>query len=190
MYRCATVSQRELEALRRIGDIVRQGRVRRITADAIELDGGTVPATPGALYIDCTADGLERRPEAPVFAPGRITLQAIRTCQQVFSAALIAHVEAAFDDDAVRNEICKPVPHPDSDLDWLRFTIANDQNALRWNQDEGLRNWLANARLDFLGHIAPRPAESRARELMARQMGQMLAAQVARLERLVADAGG
>lgn len=55
------------------------------------LDDGAIPTTPNTVHIDCTADGLERRPQVqPVFTDGRITLQSVRTCQQVFSAALIA----------------------------------------------------------------------------------------------------
>ena len=42
----------------------------------------------------------------PVFAEDRITLQSVRTCQQVFSAAFIGHVEAAYDDEAHKNELC------------------------------------------------------------------------------------
>ena len=41
MYRCATVTQAELEQLRRISDIIRLGRVKRITVAEIQLDDGT-----------------------------------------------------------------------------------------------------------------------------------------------------
>ncbi|MBV9006058.1 MAG: hypothetical protein JO181_15460 [Solirubrobacterales bacterium] len=39
MYRGTMLSARELEALRRIGDVVRLGRVRRIEADRVVLVG-------------------------------------------------------------------------------------------------------------------------------------------------------
>lgn len=111
MYRCATVSHLELEQLRRIRDIVRMGHVQRIEPTTIVLDGGSVPATPTALYIDCTADGAPQRPAKPVFDADHLTLQAVRGCQQVFSAAFIAHVEFAYEDDAVKNELCTPRFH-------------------------------------------------------------------------------
>ena len=90
MYRCATVSLAELAQLRRIQDVVRLGRLRRIEESSMVLGAGTIDASPGTLYIDCSADGLERRPALPVFDGHRMTLQSVRTCQQVFSAALIA----------------------------------------------------------------------------------------------------
>ena len=156
MYRCATVTRAELEQLRSIKHIVRLGHVQRIESDAIVLDHGTVSATPSTLYIDCTADGLERRPPLAVFDRDRITLQTVRGCQQVFSAAFIGHVEASYEDDATKNELCAPVPHPDADVDWLRMTLAYNVNLLRWLDDRALMTWLDSARLDLLGHLRPR----------------------------------
>ena len=91
-----------------------------------------------ALYIDCTADGAEKRPATPIFDTGQITLQSVRGCQQIFSAALIAHVEAAYPDDQMKNQLCVPLPHPDTDLDWLRVALADYGNQLRWLDDPDL----------------------------------------------------
>jgi hypothetical protein len=148
MYRCATVTQAELDQLRRIPNIVRKGRVERIEADSIILTEGTEATSPAALYIDCTADGLERRPVLPVFEPRQITLQSVRTCQQVFSAAFIGHVEAAYEDETIKNELCTVVPHPDSHIDWLRTSLGNAMNQARWASDPQLQEWLVNSRLD------------------------------------------
>ena len=169
MYRCATVTLAELEQLRRITDVVRMGHLLRVDADKMVLDGGAVAMDGGALYIDCTANGAEKRPATPIFDTGRITLQSVRGCQQVFSAALIAHVEAAYPDDTVKNRLCVPLPHPDTDLDWLRITLADYGNQLRWLDDPDLTGWLSAARLDFLGHLmgnslAPASAKPRVRE--------------------------
>jgi hypothetical protein len=155
MYRCATVSHPELEQLRRINDIVRMGHVQSIEPSAIVLDGGSVPSAPSALYIDCTADGAPQRPASPIFEPDRITLQAVRGCQQVFSAAFIAHVEFAYDEDAVKNLLCAPIPHPDSDLDWLRLTQSDMSNFQRWLGDADLTDWLSSARLNLLADLLP-----------------------------------
>jgi hypothetical protein len=150
MYRCATVTLAELEQLRRISNVVRLGRVRRLHPDEIALDGGSIPTSPGTLHVDCTADGLERRPVVPVFAGDRLTLQSVRTCQQVFSAAFTAHVESAYEDDSLKNELCTVIPHPDSHLDWLRCSLANTLNDIRWAQDEDLARWLGASRLNVL----------------------------------------
>jgi hypothetical protein len=185
MYRCATVTKLELEQLRRIKSIVRMGHVERIDRDEIVLDQGPIPTNERTLHVDCTADGLERRPVLPVFAGNNITLQSVRTCQQVFSAAFIGHVEASYDDDQVKNELCGVVPHPDDDVDYLRTTLAAGRNAARWAQDEGLRAWLRHSRLDGFSRaddpVAPFDTE------LAQQMADTQKASVATLERLLAE---
>ena len=153
MYRCATVSRTELEALATVTDVVRMGRVQQIGADEIVLDEGAIATTPGTVHVDCTADGLERRPIVPVFDGDRITLQTVRTCQQVFSAAFIGHVEVAYDDEATKNELATVVPHPDTDEDWLRVTLGGLVNSGRWRADADLSAWLVGARLDAFSSI-------------------------------------
>jgi NAD(P)-binding Rossmann-like domain len=190
MYRCATVTLAELEQVRRITDVVRMGHLLRVDADEMVLDGGAVAMDGGALYIDCTADGTEKRPATPIFDTDRITLQSVRGCQQVFSAALIAHVEAAYPDDTVKNRLCVPLPHPDTDLDWLRITLADYGNQLRWLDDPDLTGWLSAARLDFLGHLmgnslAPASAKPRVRERVLRMTKSALSATAAKLDQLM-----
>ena len=155
MWRCATVTKAELEQLRKIHAIIRLGHVQRLESDRIMLDQGTAPTSPTTLHIDCTADGLERRPATPVFAGHSITLQSVRMCQQVFSAAFIGHIEAAYKEEALKNELCTPVPHPDTPLDYLRTTLGNLLNAGRWAQDAELQSWLEQSRLDFLNASDP-----------------------------------
>jgi hypothetical protein len=89
----------------------------------------------------------------PVFDGRQLTLQAVRTCQQVFSAAFIAHVELTGDDDSAKNSLCAPVPHPDSDIDWLRSTLAQAMNSIAWGADPDLQAWLSTARLDAFSSI-------------------------------------
>ena len=188
MYRCATVTPAELEQLRRIKGIVRMGRVRSIGVDEIILDNGTIPTAPDVLHIDCSADGLERRPSAPVFNGDRITLQSVRTCQQVFSAAFIGHVEASFTDEAEKNELCTPIPHPDSDIDWLRTTLANSLNGARWGTAPGLTAWLAGARLSIDIGLAGAPTPTQI-EIVGK-IGQHNAGAITNLQRLLAGVDG
>jgi hypothetical protein len=96
MYRCANVTKTELEQLQRIRDVVRMGRVERIEPGKVILADGEVTVDGSALYVDCSADGLEKRPPVTVFDGDWITLQSVRGCQQVFSSGLIAHVEAGY----------------------------------------------------------------------------------------------
>tara|TARA_B100001250_G_scaffold414382_1_gene452397 strand:+ start:655 stop:2058 length:1404 start_codon:yes stop_codon:yes gene_type:complete len=156
MYRCCTVTTSELDQLRQIQNVIRLGRVRRIGTESIELEGGEVPTTPGTVHIDCTSDGLTKRPVKPVFEGDRITLQTVRTCQQAFSAALVAHVEATESDEVIKNEVCAVVPHPDDTLDWVRTTLQNTVNSIKWNSKPSLKEWLIDARLDGFGRVRGR----------------------------------
>lgn len=153
MYHCATISTGEVEQLRRIKNVLRLGRVQRIDDDELVLADGTVPARADSLYIDCTASAVEFRPAVPVFDDDRITLQMLRVCQPAFSAALAAHVEAAYDSDADKNRICSVIPLPNFDVDWMEVTIANMTNQYNWSRDKELRAWITNCRLDGFGAI-------------------------------------
>lgn len=158
MFRCASVSLVELDALRKISNVVRLGRVRHIGADEVTLEGGRFTPAPDTLYVDCTADGLEKRPAVPVFGGNNtITLQAVRACQQVFSAAFIAHVEAAYGSggEALKNELCRPIPHPTVPIDWLVTRVHDYTDMMRWYGEPELGAWLAQARLDWFGKWAP-----------------------------------
>ena len=170
MYRCATVTQTELQQLRRIRDIVRLGRVDRIEPGKVILAGGSIPVDGSALYVDCSADGLEKKPHQTVFDGDRITLQSVRGCQQVFSAGLIAHVEAAYHDDATRNRLCQAVPHPNTDLDWLTTTIAEQRNQIHWFEDADLMAWMCEARLDLMRHMYT-PLMDKSPEVRAKVFG-------------------
>lgn len=189
MYRCATVSEQEFEQLRRIEDVVRMGHVQRIEPTAIVLDEGSITSSPSALYIDCTADGAPERPAVPVFDGDRMTLQAVRGCQQVFSAAFIAHVEFAYQGDALKNELCPPIPHPDRDVDWLRLTHSDLRNFARWLDDPDLTDWLSSARLNLLAELLPPLSHKpRLRDRVVSMFQKKLNTASEQLEKLLSDA--
>ena len=148
MYHAAVVSEAELDALRTIDNVVRLGRVQRIERDRIVLTDGSVPADPGALYVDCSASAAELRPPVPVFAGDTITPQFVRPFQPTFSAAMIAWVEAHYDDDSAKNELCGVVPLPDAPLSWLTMQAAGMLNQYIWSQHPDLQRWVASSRLD------------------------------------------
>ncbi len=188
MYRCAILAHAELDQLRRIDNVVRMGHVQRIEPTTIVLDDGSVPSTPGALYIDCTSDGLPQRPATPVFDGDRITLQSVRGCQQVFSAAFIAHVEAVCGEDTVKNDLCVPIPHPDSDLDWLRLTDGDLRNQGRWLEDADLMDWLRSVRLNLLADLTPPLPDPQVRRRVVAGVQSGINAARAKLEKLLSTA--
>lgn len=185
MYRCAIVSEAELAQLRRIDDVVRMGHVTTVEPGRIVLDQGTVATQESSLYVDCTGDGLGKRPAIDVFEPGRITLQPVRSCQPAFSAAVIGHVEVTKGDDAVKNSYCGPVPHPKVPLDWLTMTIAFNDNQLRWFADAEMLAWLNGARLNVVSHLgsgtAPTPADMEPLATRLRTVNDKLAALMAQV---------
>ena len=156
MYRCATVTEAELEQLRRITNIVRGARVARVGATGIELVGRELACPPGTVYVDCTSDGLERLPVRPVFEHGRITLQALRPCQQVFSAGLVGRIET-LDDTGLdaKNELATVIPHPDTPMDFLTGTLAHIHNVGRWTARPEIAEWLVESRLSPTGGRPP-----------------------------------
>lgn len=155
MFRCATVSLAEYEQLKKIPNIIRKGRVISITADQVTLENGTYKPHEDTLYVDCSANALAKLAPVPIFNGNNITLQSVRYCQQVFSAAFIAHVETAYDDEKLKNHLCRAIPHPDEWIDFALVTLQSHLNALRWNAQPKTFAWLRQARLDWFGTFLP-----------------------------------
>lgn len=187
MYHCAIVSQRELEYLRRVEDVVR-GHIEHVEPDRVRLTAATIPAGP-SLYVDCTTQGLPRPPSVPVFDGDRITLQSVRSCQQVFSSAFIAHAETAYGDDDTRNALCVPIVHPDAPLDWLRHMSEDNAASMRWIRDPELMAWLGTARLNAARDLFPvfPPGKERVRD---KAMGALAVALTKANEQLATLMGG
>ena len=153
-YRCATVNNAEFAELKRIGDVERRGRIAKIEGVSIQMDQGTRTfdePLDEILFVDCTADGLAKRAPRPIFDRDRITLQSISMCQQVMSAAAIAAVELAEPDDARKNEMFRPVPHPVVPSDFLRCTQTTILNQERSARTLGL--WSFRKRLSAAHHM-------------------------------------
>ena len=149
MFRCAIVSEAELAELRRIRNVVRLGRVRSIGRERIVLEQGEITAAPGSVYLHCSSAGLPRGSAQPMFQAQRIVPQYVRRCSPCFSAAFVAHVEAAIhgDDDA-KNALCAAVRPPDVPLDWLRMHLLTARNQAQWSRHPQLRGWLRQSRLE------------------------------------------
>ena len=186
-YRCAVVSQGELAQLRRIEDIVRLGHVRSVEPTQILLDKGTVPAELDTLYVDCSASAIVMPPALPVFEGHRINLFMVRTCQPLFSAAVIAYLESHVTDVAEKNAMCAVVPSPERPIDWLRMWIVSLANGGRWRHHAGLSAWLMQCRLNafavFMRGVKPDDVD---RIALAQAMGAKSSAAAAKLSALLA----
>lgn len=184
MFRCATVSAHELERLRRITDVVRLGRVRRIELDRIVLDDGEVPTDPATVHVDCTAAGIRRTPPRRTFEPGRITVQPVRSCLPTFNAALTGYVEATRDDDAEKNRLCPPNPYPATAHDWLRTLAASMAASKAWNAAPDVLAWVSATRLNPLRGVEERSTDPRVAAALGRYVTSLKPA-VAALQRMV-----
>lgn len=187
VFHGAILSKAELAQLRRIRGIVRLGHVKAIDTGQIHLEQGSVPLDPGTLVVDCSAAGIPSVEAVPVWSGDRITPQWLRSFGTVFSAALIAHVEATVDDDEQKNALCTPIVPPTLATDWLRMLDVSMRNQQRWSRHPGLQQWLAGSRLNALfntvTHIGPDETEKIA--LMQRYR-QAIKPAVARLPELIA----
>lgn len=188
VYHGALLSEAELAELRRIRNVVRLGHVKSISTSRIELEHGTIPLAADELVVDCSAAGIPSRPAVPVWNGQRITPQWVRSFGTVFSAALIAHIEASFgDDEGAKNALCVPIVPPTLATDWLRMLALSMGNGQRWSRHAPLREWLAAARLNgifhAMTHVSPDDAEKMA--LIGRYQ-QAIKPGVAGLQKLMA----
>jgi hypothetical protein len=149
MYRMATVNATELDQLRQIERVVRQGRVRRLSTDRIVLDSGEIATTPHRLYVDCTADGIPTPVPRPVFGPRQITIQAIREGSPPFNAALVGYLAATRDDVGEQNSLAPANPYPTSDVDWIRTRHIGMVAQRRWNETPDVQEWMERSRLNI-----------------------------------------
>jgi len=147
MHRGAIISKLEVESLQTIQRVVRKGRVRRLEARRIVLDGGEEPAAPDEVYIDCTAAGVRPAARKPVFEPGRITLQYVTIGIMPWSAATVAAVEALKDDDAEKNRLCPPVVFSGDVADLTELAYAGMSGLAARFREPDLMAWNENCRL-------------------------------------------
>lgn len=162
MFHCATVSLLEFEALKEIKSVVRKGHVTSVTREEVTLEHGSYKPDPDTIYIDCSAGGIPKVPPVPVFRSRNITLQPVRYCQQTFSAALIAHVEATYEDEKLKNELSGPVPMPNEPIDFPLIMLQTNLNTIGWLKQPQTVSWLGRSRLNMLKSIIPDDPEQTA----------------------------
>ena len=188
MFHGATVSQDEAKLLRTIKNVVRLGRVQRIEQDQIILEQGNIPSSAKHIHIDCSARAVPVTESYKVFDDKLVTLQTVRSYQPVFSAAFVAHIEANYDDESIKNDLCSLVPLPNHDTDWLLGMAAQMKNQFRWSQEPGLRNWLITNRLDgFTALMTPNENTTPQQMMILGQLKEIVPKAAANLPKLLAQ---
>ncbi|MBL8341806.1 MAG: NAD(P)-binding protein [Rubrivivax sp.] len=167
MFRCALVSEGELQELRRVRHVVRAGHVRVLERDRIVLERGVLPLPAGHVVVHCAANGIPPRPAEPAFQGARLVLHYVRRCAPSFSAALLARLEVATLDDERRNAMSRAVPAPQVPADWLRTQLQEVHNELGWRSLPDLAEWLGSARLAGVSPLLARAAREGTPEIAA-----------------------
>ena len=191
MFHGATISQAELTALRQLKNIIRLGHVTKIEPNLITLKQGTVPTTPGTIHIDCSASALkDDLPWTLIFEGDVITPQMVRSYQPIFSASLIAHIEATFpDDDDIKNDLCGVVPLPNADIDYMKMTAANMMNQYKWSQNPDISDWLLTNRLDgFSKMVSKVSAEDTEKRAILKRLRNNAMPAAMKLQQFIAQA--
>lgn len=152
-FRAAILSAAERDNLRTITNVVRQGRVVRLTSDRIALERTTIRTDPDHVHVDCTATGLNQAPPRPVFTPDRITPQWLQWGVFCFSAALIGFVEVSGRNDEDKNRLCPPSPPLNEPADWAQAFHTSMRAQSRWRQEPDIATWTQHSRLNPLQGI-------------------------------------
>ena len=93
--RGGSMTKKEMEKIRQIRNIIREGRIDRIDSDAIIFkNGNKIPTDSSTLHIDCSIGGSTFPPvKEKVFTENQINLQMIQFPPSATSAAMIASIE-------------------------------------------------------------------------------------------------
>ncbi len=192
MFHYATISEGEVDLLRQIKNVIRQGRVsaiepgKMIFADCEE----TVPDD--ALFIDCTATAVpfsEDRVHGPQFRGDMITLQPLHVPLVTLSAAISAFLEVHFDDDETKNALGTPSPLTDTPNTYPLGMLINFMNRGAWSQNPKISAWLAKIRLDPTGStVAKLMAEGSPKLAVMGGFQEAIAVGMPGLQRLAAAA--
>ena len=152
MFHHATSSVGEVEQLARIENVIHGERVASLARGEIAFESGRgLAVAEDTLFIDCTAcavraDTYDNPP--PVFEEGKLTLQAVYAPIITYGAAIIARIEAQFEDDATKNALSAPVRLADTPYQWMSATAQSLMNQNGWNQTPQMRDWIKQCRLN------------------------------------------
>src|SRR5215207_7016370 len=141
MAKTPTLGTWELDLLRTIERVVRQGHLRQVSRGELVFADEVVAVAPDALVVHCAASGLQYPPMVPLWQDDRIRLQTIRVGFPCFCAALAGYVEATRDDDQERNRLCPPNVYGNSAAEWARMQARGTVAAATFGAEPGIAEW-------------------------------------------------
>jgi hypothetical protein len=143
-----TISQGEVDLLRKIEHVIKIGRVNLIEPGVLHgLDGDAkVPAD--SLFIDCTATAATRSAVSPIWDGDRITPAILQIPLVSLSASVAGFIEATFDTNEEKNALAIPIQMTDTPADYPQAMLGNVMNRMLWSQNTAIMDFLNTARLD------------------------------------------
>lgn len=159
MFHFAVVSEGEIQLLRKIKTVYRDGHVRRIEPGRMVLQNEEIALPENTLFINCTASAVPfdvRDTGRKFFDGDRITLQLVQVPFVPYSAALAAFLEANFDTDDERNALCPPAPLTDSTDTYPYAVMANLMSTAILSANKKVNAFNARSRLHPTGPAVAR----------------------------------
>lgn len=188
-FHAAVCSSPELTAMRRITDVVRAGHVKALYGDRMVLEQGERATPETRLYVDCTARaGVPlNRPDMKVFDGDVINLAMVRPFQPVFSAALIAHIEACIPDEDIRQQATGITDFFDTPAGSLVGQRQGFINQHVWNKVPQIKDWIDRCRLNAAVHLMQglTPDDTEEMQMLGR-LGPLTAAAVENIPNILA----
>lgn len=154
MFHFAVISEAEVAMLRTIETVYRQGRVTKIEEGKMHFGDEAVDVPENTLFIDCTASAVPfdaRGTVAKFFDGDTITLQLVQAPFVPYSAALGAFLEANFETDEEKNNLCPPAPLTDTTDTYPYAIMANLMSTAILSGNEKTNAFNAKSRLHPTG---------------------------------------
>jgi len=155
-WRCATVSPDELDDLRSIKNVIRQGRVLCVTPTSMNMEKDIHGLSiENHILVDCTSNGLPAKPVIPIFQEDKIVLQSLIMCQPIGSAAIIGRAEAVMkseDRNVEKNSLFLPCSSPEMIRDFIPAMLRSLRTQLLIGSIKGVGSWWRRCRLNIESH--------------------------------------
>ncbi len=141
MAKTPTLGMWELDLLRTVENVVRNGHIKGVTAGEIEFEGAVVSLPSNALVVHCAASGLQYPPMVPIWGQDKVRVQTSRAGFPCFNAALVGFVEATRDDDLERNRLCPTNTLPNTTTDWSEMQSRGAAAAAAFGAEADIAAW-------------------------------------------------
>ena len=107
----------------------------------IDLAQGSVAVADDALVVNCAADGLKMRAAGPDLGAGGDHAATGAGRVPVLRRGGDGYVEATRDDDAVKNDLCRPSSFGNTLPDWATMNVLGIRNTQAFGAEPDIADW-------------------------------------------------